>query len=49
MKKSLIGIVGFGLLSAYSLLTLFLGENPGGILLVSIVGLVVSIGNYLAT
>jgi hypothetical protein len=49
MKKSLLGIIGFGLLLAYSLFVLFLGESPGGMLLVSIVGLVVSAGNYLAT
>ena len=38
----------FGGLFAYSLLTLFLGESPGGMILIGIVGLVVSIGDYVA-
>ena len=48
MNKSIFGIVGFGLLLLYSIFVLFQHESPGVILIVSIIGFLVSVGNYLA-
>jgi len=47
MKRSYIGIGIFGTLTAYSVLTLLMGGNPGGALIIGVVGLVVSIGDYI--
>lgn len=49
MKRSYIGMIVFGLLVAYSVFVLVSGGNPGGTLIIGIVGFVVSLGDYLAS
>jgi|GEM_PF-4067466 len=48
MKRSTIGLIGFGLLSLWSLFVVFNGGNPGGALIVGIVGFAISLGDYYA-
>jgi len=48
-KYNKIGVVVFGILALYSVFLIINGGNPGGVLIVAIVGLVVSIGNHLAS
>ena len=38
----------FGSLFAYSVFIIFMGGSPGGLIVVGVLGLIVSIGDYVA-
>jgi hypothetical protein len=48
MSRSKIGLLVFGLVSAYSLFILLNGSSPGILLIVGIVGFILSLGDYLS-